>query len=95
MAEGKSIFHARPSILASVEGSHLVQAVNPKFLDWLLKVEEIFDDLKTDCEGFRKLATESTLRGAENRKKLEAIKKLHKEYGWLTTSELKEILGAS
>ncbi len=37
--EEKSTFHARPSILASVEGSHLVQAVNPKFLDWLLEVE--------------------------------------------------------
>ncbi len=39
MDEEKSIFHARPSILAYVEGSHLVQAVNPKFLDWLLEVE--------------------------------------------------------
>lgn len=82
----KSIFHARPSILASVEGSHLVQAVNPKFLDWLLEVEAKFDDLKTDCEGFRKLATESTLRGAENRKKLEAIKALApKILSWMQT----------
>ena len=27
--------------------------------------------------------------------KLEAIMKLHKEFGWLTFTELKEILGAS
>lgn len=47
MTEGKSIFHARPSILASVEGSHLVQAVNPKFLDWLLEVETKITQLET------------------------------------------------
>ena len=42
---------------------------------WLAKMKERFNDLKTDCVGFQKLASESTLRGAENRKKLEAIKK--------------------
>lgn len=73
-----------------------------KGLGWTLKISKIreklkarHDDLKTDCDGFQKLASESTLRGAENRKKLEAIEKLHKEYGWLTTTELKEILGDS
>ncbi len=60
---------------------------------WLERTQERLNDLKTDCDGFQKLASESTLRGAANRKKLEAIKKLHHEYGWLTTSELKEILG--
>ena len=47
---------------------------------WLAKMKERFNDLKTDCVGFQKLASESTLRGAENRKKLEAINKLIEKY---------------
>ncbi len=56
MAEEKSIFHARPSILASVEGSPLVQAVNPKFLDWLLKVEDDYTKKAEKLKAMRALA---------------------------------------
>ena len=43
---------------------------------WLERTKERLNDLKTDCDGFQKLASESTLRGAANRKKLEAVKTL-------------------
>jgi len=70
---------------------------------WLGKVKAAgddmkarIDDLKTDCEGFQKLATESTLRGAENRKKLEAVKTWINDYprheGVASASDYLELL---
>ena len=47
---------------------------------------DVLQEKADDCEGFRKLATESTLRGAENRKKLEAVKALAPEIlSWMET----------
>ena len=50
----ENIWIGRPSILASVEGSPLVQAVNPKFLDWLLEVEAHYKPIESKAEKWDK-----------------------------------------
>ena len=70
--EGPDIWNEKPNFsdFGSVGWEEYLDELNR----WLEKVKARLDDLKNDCDGFLKLASESTLRGAANRKKLEAVK---------------------